>query len=126
MVSWTQGSMRHNFFRTNGTHNAFSDQPRLDAMYVISVLTELEFSLNAAAKATQQGKFATSHARHCRSLQQELQKICDRVTDRRLNEALATISAVRFSLANAPSFGDAAKKLSKLSWDFSLLSLIHI
>lgn len=120
MVSWTQGSMRHNFFRTGGRQNAFSDPIRLRTMYVVSVLTELEFSLRAAAKSTARARYASSHARHCRKIQQDLAAICQRLSDPRLAEALKTIESVKFSLANAPSFADPANSISRIAWEFSL------
>jgi len=120
MVSWTQGSMRHNFFRTDGRQNAFSDPVRLRTMYVISVLTELEFSLRAAAKSTSRSRYAASHAQHCRKVQKDLEAICQRLSDPRLDKALTAIQNVKFSLANAPSFADQANEISRITWEFSI------
>lgn len=120
MVSWTQGSMRHNFFRTDGRQNAFSDPVRLRTMYVISILTELEFSLRAAAKSTARARYAASHAQHCRKVQKDLEAICQRLSDPRLDKALKAIQSVKFSLANAPSFANQANEISRIAWEFSL------
>lgn len=119
MVSWSQGSMRHNFFRTGGRQNAFSDPVRLRTMYVVSILAELEFSLRAASKSTARGRYATTHARQCRVVQEELAQICARVPDPRLANALEAIKAVRFSLANVASFDETAEMISRIAWDFS-------
>lgn len=120
MVSWSQGNMRHNFFRTGGRHNAFSDPQRLRVMYVVSVLTEIEFSLRAASKSTAKARYAMEHAKHCRATQQTLAEICDRLPDPRLAKALETITGVRFSLSNAHTFNQAAMAISRIAWNFSL------
>lgn len=120
VVSWSQGSMRHNFFRTGGRENAFSKPERLRVMYVVSILTEIEYSLRAAAKSTAKARYAADHAQHCRKAQRALTAICERLPDPRLIKALEAIKGVRFSLANTDSFADAAAVISRIGWDFSL------
>lgn len=120
VVAWSQGSMRHNFFRSGGQHNAFSKPERLRVMYVVSILTEIEYSLRAAAKSTAKARYAAEHAQHCRKAQTSLAVICERVPDSRLIKALDAIKSVRFSLANADTFAEAAAVISRIAWDFSL------
>lgn len=81
LVSWSQGKMRHNFYRTGGKFNAKSDANRLRVMYVTGVLTDLEFSLRATAKA-QNKTYAVTQAKRCLSAQRRLNAIAERTPDR--------------------------------------------
>jgi hypothetical protein len=58
LVAWSQGMVRHNFLRTGGTANAESTAAQLRVMYVVGVMTDLEYSLRAVAAATQKGRSA--------------------------------------------------------------------
>lgn len=45
MVSWSQGSMRHNFLRTDNKYNAESTPERLRVMFVVDLMAKLEATL---------------------------------------------------------------------------------
>ncbi len=46
-VSWSQGTVRHNFVRSDGKANEVSSQQRLRVMFVAGMIAELEASLRA-------------------------------------------------------------------------------
>jgi hypothetical protein len=119
-VAWSQGNVRHNFLRTQGTSNAISDPARLQTMYVVGLLTDVEYSLRAVSKATERGNYATSNAVRCRELQQQLSEVQTRVNDPRLDKVLKTVSELRFGLANVTTFATAADVISQITWDISL------
>ena len=50
LIRWSQGAMRHNFYRTDGKSNAFSEPSRLRKMYLADLLAGIEFGLRAIAK----------------------------------------------------------------------------
>lgn len=50
MVAWSQGSMRHNWHRTNGKSNEISSPERLRVMFVVDLLTRLEYLVRARTK----------------------------------------------------------------------------
>ena len=51
MVAWSQGSIRHNFLRTDNKYNAESPPERLRVMFVCDLIAKLEASLKAMAKS---------------------------------------------------------------------------
>ena len=67
LVSWLHGEVRHNFFATNGKENRGApkdldpDQHKR-VLYVVGQMLDLEYSLRAAAQATQGGAYADAMA----------------------------------------------------------------
>ena len=53
LVSWSQGSLRHNFQSSGGLANQPSSRERLRAMYVVGLITKLEYSLRSTSAATE-------------------------------------------------------------------------
>src|SRR5262249_42754244 len=49
LVAWSQGIVRHNFVRTGGSSNAAPNPEQLRVMYIVGVVTDLEFSLRGVA-----------------------------------------------------------------------------
>jgi len=62
LVSWSQGMVRHNFLRTQGTANATLSPAQLRVMYVVGVMADLEASFRATAQATTKATFGTTSA----------------------------------------------------------------
>ena len=62
LVAWSQGMVRHNFLRGGGTTNATPSQEELRVMYVVGVMTDLEYSLRATAAATDKSTFGVTSA----------------------------------------------------------------
>ncbi|MEM7311575.1 MAG: multiheme c-type cytochrome [Planctomycetota bacterium] len=119
-VAWSQGNMRHNFLRTQAAYNAVSDPTRLQTMYVVGLLTDIEYSLRSVSKATKRGTYATNNAIRCRQLQSKLVEVQGRVNDPRLASVITSLEQLRFGLANVATFAEAAKTISKITWDISL------
>lgn len=119
MASWTQGKMRHNFFRTKGESNAPSDAPRRQIMYVVSLLAEFEFSLRATARSTAKAEYAFGHAQHCDQLRRKLVDLQAKLQHPQLAEVITVVEGVRLSLSNREQLLAAADRLSRIAWDFS-------
>ncbi len=62
LVAWSQGKLRHNFQCTGGATNEPSSPARLRVMYVVGLMTDLEFSLRAVANATEVATFGQASA----------------------------------------------------------------
>lgn len=58
LVAWSQGQVRHNFL--HGAKNEDATPARLQLLYVVGKVVDLEFSLRALSKATGEGDFAES------------------------------------------------------------------
>ena len=57
IVSWSQGTVRHNFVRSDGKSIDPSTKERLRQLFVAGMIADLEFSLRATAEATQKAEF---------------------------------------------------------------------
>ena len=55
-VSWSQGTLRHNFMRTNGISNAESSQARKRIMWIAGLMADLEFSTRATGNCDNKAK----------------------------------------------------------------------
>ena len=116
MVSWSQGAMRHNFYRSGGRINEPSDAYRLRVMHVVGALAELEYSLRAVGKATQRDNFAFDHAKHAHQLRQEVSNLADVTKDERLRQAAQVASAVSLKLGNGKELEIAADQIGQIGW----------
>ena len=67
--------MRHNFLRSDGAINEPSKIDRLRVMYVVGLLTDMEYTLRATAGASERQPFAFQHAGHAFQLRQRLQSV---------------------------------------------------
>ncbi|MBM3262861.1 MAG: hypothetical protein FJY97_05470 [candidate division Zixibacteria bacterium] len=85
LVSWAQGEVRHNFMLSNGAENR--EAPKADnpvehrrLMYVIGRMLDLEHSLRAAAKATQEGPYIEAMKQRVTASSEKLKEIQTLVT----------------------------------------------
>ena len=120
MVSWSQGSMRHNFLRTGGSFNAVSDPVRLRTMFVVGLLADLEFSLRAIAKSTAGGTYRSSHQQHYQALQQQLFAVQQKLRDTRLQTVMDQLAAREICEDNPQGISSMADRISRVAWEFAL------
>lgn len=112
LVSWSQGKVRHNFVRSDGAFNEPSPPERLRVMYVVGVMTDLEYSLRAVAKASQAGVFATASAERAAAKKQELWELQRRLENPLIADALKPLSDLQLKLGNSEAIRQAADTLS--------------
>ena len=62
IVAWSQGTVRHNFLRSDGQSNEPSSPERLRQMFVAGMIADLEFSVRATAAATEKATFGVNAA----------------------------------------------------------------
>ena len=130
LVAWSQGTVRHNFVRSDGAVNAVSSVERLRLMHIVGIMADLEFSLRATAKAQASGKFAQTSAQRAATKKQALWEIQRLVNNPLITPALEAVSEVELTLGNkeaiqaaAESVGNAAMKFAEEA-DGSTLSAI--
>ena len=63
LVRYSQGQIRHNFLRSNGSNNEQASPERLRMMYVVGLIADLEFSTRATAIATENATYGVSVAK---------------------------------------------------------------
>ena len=119
LVAWSQGAVRHNFLRTHGQANAVSETERLRVMYVVGVLTDIEYALRATATATQRGKFAVVNANRVANMRQKLIEIQTLVKDDLLLEAIEASYATGLKLDNKAALLEAAERVGAAAYRFA-------
>jgi hypothetical protein len=119
LVAWSQGMVRHNFLRGGGTTNAMSSQDELRVMFVVGVMTDLEYSLRATAAATNKSTFGVTGAKRAARMKKKLLEIQKLVNDPLLNSALEALETVELRLGNSAAIVAAADAVGKAANDFA-------
>ncbi|QDT70228.1 Perchlorate reductase subunit gamma precursor [Planctomycetes bacterium MalM25] len=118
LVSWSQGMVRHNFVRGNGA-NAPSALPRVRVMHVVGVMTDLEYSLRAVAKATTGGVFAKAAAQRAAARKQTLWALQRRLDDPLVQPALDAVATLELKLGNGDAVNAAADAIADAAYAFA-------
>lgn len=118
-VSWSQGTIRHNFVRTEGSTNEVSSPERLRVMFVAGMVAELEASLRATAVATKKATYGVTAAKRAARAGKRLKSVVAKVDDPRLAEIVAVFDAVTLKLNNADQLTDAADEIATLGYQFA-------
>ena len=118
LVSWSQGSVRHNFVRTDGKSNAEETPGRLRTMFIAGMIADLEFSMRATAKATEKATFGiTAAQRTARSLER-LKSAQEKLNHPILAETIQIASGVALKLNNREQLEQAASKVNEMGVRF--------
>jgi cytochrome c554/c'-like protein len=119
LVAWSQGMVRHNFLRGGGTTNATPSQAELRVMFVVGVMTDLEYSLRAVAAATDKSTFGVTSAKRAARIKKKLLEIQKLINDPLLNPALEAVDAVELRLGNSAAILAAADAVGKAANEFA-------
>jgi hypothetical protein len=98
LVSWSQGSLHHNFVSGGGTTIAPSSPDRLASLFLAGLIADLEFSLRATAKATVKDTFGVTSAKRAARAIQRLEAAAAELNQPLIDELLAATKAVPLRL----------------------------
>lgn len=118
-VSWSQGTIRHNFVRTEGKSNDQSGPARQRVMFVSGMIAELEASLRATALATQKQTYGLTAAKRAARAAARLKSVAAKVDEPRVDNILAIFDSVTLRLNNRAELTAAADNISKLGFQFA-------
>lgn len=122
LVSWSQGTVRHNFVRSDGKTNAVSSPQRLRVMFVAGMIAELEASLRAVAVATENNTYGVNAAKRAARAAARLRSVAAKVESPEVEEVLAVFDGVQLRLANSAPLTAAAEKIGELGYRFAELT----
>lgn len=122
IVSWSQGSLRHNFVRSDGTTNDPSDRNRLRKLFVSGFIAEVEFSLRAVAGATEKADFAVTSAKRAAKAAKKLAQVQKLTGNELLKEVIVVFEGVSLKLNNHEELTDAANKIAALGVRFAAVT----
>ncbi|MEC8555146.1 MAG: cytochrome c family protein [Planctomycetota bacterium] len=119
IVTWSQGTIRHNFVRSNGSTNDPSSRDRLRQMFIAGMIADLEFSLRATAAATEKAKFGITSAKRAARAAKRIAAAQTKIDQPLLVEVLAVYKSVTLKLNNHEELLEAAEKVSQLGIRFA-------
>lgn len=118
-VSWSQGTIRHNFVRTDGKQNDPSSIERLRLMFVSGMIAELEASLRATAKATQKATYGITSAQRTMRAAKRIESVSQKIDSPILDELLKVFGSVQLKLNNEDQLNKAAEITALLGYRFA-------
>ena len=118
-VSWSQGTVRHNFVHSDGSTNELPSRERLRVMFVAGIIADLEASLRATARATEKATYGITAAKRSARAAARLQSVAAKVDDPRLSEILAVFEGVKLTLNNLARLDRAADEIAQLGYRFA-------
>ncbi len=118
-VSWSQGTIRHNFVRTDGTSNEVSDPSRLRVMFVAGMIAELESSLRATAVATEKLTYGITVAKRGARAGARLKSVSEKIESPLLDQIIAVFDGVALKLNNEAELISAADRIALLGYQFA-------
>lgn len=119
LVAWSQGMIRHNFNRTQYTSNAVSAPDRLRLMYVVGLLTNLEYSLRATGKASIKENYGVAQAKRTFLIRRQLAEIQESLNHPLLTQALDAAYGVRLKSNNSDALLLAAETVGTVAMEFA-------
>ncbi len=118
-VSWSQGTVRHNFVRSEGKANEASSLERVRVMFVAGMIAELEASLRATAIATEKATYGVTAAKRAARAGARLKSVIAKVESPLLKDVVAKFDSVTLQLNNAAELTAAADAIAKLGYAFA-------
>lgn len=118
-VAWSQGTLRHNFVRTNGQTNDVSSRERLRQMFVAGMIADLEFSLRATASATEKAEFGINSAKRSARAAKRLAAAQAKLNQPLLEDILTVFQNVELKVNNREQLSAAADRINFLGIRFA-------
>lgn len=119
LVAWSQGKVRHNFLRTGGIENATTAPQRLRMMYIVGLLTDLEFSTRAIAQATSKSEYGLAVANRAANVAIKLYDIQQKLQHPLVQQALQEFSQAKLATNNAEQLLGIANRVSAIAQQFA-------
>jgi len=118
-VSWSQGTIRHNFVASDGKQNAVRSPEKLRVMFVAGMIAELEASLRATALATEKATYGVTAAKRAARAAARLRSVDEKVDSQTLEQILVVFDAVTLKLNNQIQLDTAADQIAALGYRFA-------
>ncbi len=118
LVAYSQGSVRHNFLRTENTSNANSSPERLRVMYVVGLIADLEYSTRATGKATSKSNYGLKVANRAAQKAVKLYEVQQKINDPVVQKVLETFAEAKLKINNQEQLDSIADQIKTLGQQF--------
>lgn len=113
LVAWSQGEVRHNFFRSaSGKENMESSPERMRIMFVVGKALELEHALRGVAMATRKAAYGVTMAKRAARAIANLKKIHEAAPIPEIQNIIGVAGSVKLKLNNTDALNAAAGKIA--------------
>lgn len=113
LLSWSQGEIRHNYLESAGAENASTAPPRKRLLYVVGQTLDLQTSLRALAKATEDGPYRQALLNRIAQARGKLKEAAKLLGDRSDVTVILKASSLDFAQASAKAIADAAHAVDR-------------
>ncbi|MBF0321841.1 MAG: cytochrome C554, partial [Magnetococcales bacterium] len=117
LVSWTQGKVgeegkpiRHNLMQ--GKENRYAPPARRRVMYVLGLALELEYTIRAIGRATQEGLFVQKMAKQAKQAAQRMKQVSDKADIPEVKAIVAEAGKVKLKLNNSSELDPIADAIA--------------
>ena len=118
LIAWSQGEVRHNF-TADLKKNAEPTPEHRRMLFILGRVLDADYSLRAAAKATQDGPFATAMALRVKNAITNLQQVQQATGSPELKEIITAAGSAETKLNNGAALIAAADKVSGIARSFA-------
>ena len=119
LVAWSQGMIRHNFLSADYASNARCPTSRLRVMYVVGLMTNLEYSLRATAAATTPATYGFASAQRTFEIRKRLAELQEQLSHPLLTQALDAAYGVKLKSNNKDALTLAADQVGSAAYAFA-------
>ncbi|MEM6688443.1 MAG: cytochrome c family protein [Planctomycetota bacterium] len=119
LVSWSQGTIRHNFIQSDGKKNKLSSPNRIRVMFVAGMIAELESSLRATAVATQKANYGFTVAKRADRARKRLVSVASKIENPYIDRINEIAAGVTLKLNNRAELVAAADKIALQGIEFA-------
>lgn len=119
LVSWSQGMIRHNFVSSDGKQNARKPVERLRVMFVVGLMTDLEFSLRSVSHSTERAEFAWRMSKRVDVARKRLEKALQLTDHPLVGKAINAGYFAKLKLENREKLSEAANMVSSVAREFA-------
>lgn len=112
LVSWSQGEVRHNFHGSKKKKNEEAVPERKRMLYLIGMALDLEYSLRALAKATEDGKFSVAMTTRIQGATGKLKQIQQLASPPGIKEILSAVAPLKLIPNNELNLTTAADTIT--------------
>ena len=111
LVRYSQGQIRHNFLRSNGTNNEQASPERLRMMYVVGLIADLEFSTRATAIATENSTYGINVAQRAAASAVKLYELQKTMQNEQVQKTIDAFAKARLDTNNYDQLNGIADEI---------------
>ena len=121
LVRYSQGQIRHNFLRSNGTTNDQASPERLRMMYVVGLIADLEFSTRATAIATtEKGTYGVSVANRAAASAVKLFELQKTLKNEKVQKVIEALAKAELNTNNYDQLNAIADEIQCAGREFAV------